>query len=247
MSSSLDDVKRQAEEEPFDLAWVELGPTRTRPAVLLFQGAGRRDTHGKGDWVVVRPWSSSPASRPTGAGRREDLGSVMIADRWGVTEAETLLRYGCDDLVHAPTLEAWRGVTVDAEPDTVWSRLRQVRLAPYSYDVIDNFGRRSPRERRDLPEPAVGDPFTCALGRDQGHIVAVEPGRQLTATIMGACMSYIVLPRGGQTRLVVKVVAHTQPWLAPALSLGDLVMARKQLLTLKALAEVDQASSTTGS
>ncbi len=163
----------------------------------------------------------------------------MIGDRWGVTDAETRRKYGCDDAVRGPTLEAWRGVTVDAAPATVWARLRQVRLAPYSYDLVDNLGRRSPRGLREVPEPVPGDPFTTAFGRDQGRVVAVDPGRELTATIMGAHLSYAVLPRNGATRLVLKVVARTPPWLAPALSVGDLVMARKQLLTLKALAEGD--------
>lgn len=167
----------------------------------------------------------------------------MVGDRWGVTKAETLQRYACDDFVPAPTLVAFRGVSVDARPDTVWRRLRQVRVAPYSYDLIDNLGRRSPRELRDLAEPAVGDPFTRALGSDQGRVVAVELGKHLTARILGAYMSYVVRPDGTQTRLVLKVVARTIPWLAPALSLGDLVMARKQLLTLKELAELDQAGT----
>jgi hypothetical protein len=163
----------------------------------------------------------------------------MIGDQWGVSDAEVRRRYGCDDLVIAPTLEAWRGVTVHADPATVWARLRQVRLAPYSYDLIDNLGRRSPRELADLDDPAPGDPFTRSLGRDQGRILAVDPGRELTATIMGAYMSYAVEPGERGTRLLLKVVARTRPWLAPALSLGDLVMARKQLLTLKDLAEQD--------
>ncbi|MDZ5663724.1 hypothetical protein SFC79_18255 [Nocardioides sp. S-58] len=163
----------------------------------------------------------------------------MIGDRWGVTEDEVRRRYGCDDIVHEPTLEAWRGVTVHADPAAVWARLRQVRLAPYSYDLVDNLGRRSPRELVDVPEPEVGDPFTRAGGRDQGRVVAVDPGRELTATIMGAHLSYGVLPAADGVRLVLKVVARTSRWLAPALSVGDLVMARKQLLTLKALAEAD--------
>lgn len=163
----------------------------------------------------------------------------MVGDRWGVSDAETHRHYPCDDLVRDPTLEAWRGVWVDADPATVWARLRQVRVAPYSYDVIDNLGRRSPAERRDLPEPRVGDPFTRAFGRDQGRVVSVEPGEHLTATIMGAHMSYVVVPAGERTRLLLKVVARTRPWLAPALSLGDLVMARKQLLRLGSLAEAD--------
>ena len=165
----------------------------------------------------------------------------MIGDRWGVTDGEVSRHYACDDLVQRPTLEAWRGVTVRAEAAQVWARVRQVRLAPYSYDLVDNLGRRSPRELRDLPEPVVGDPFTRALGRDQGSVVAVEPGRQLTARIMGAHMSYAVdaVPGTATARLVLKVAATTSTWLAPALSLGDLVMARRQLLNLKALAEDD--------
>ena len=163
----------------------------------------------------------------------------VIGDRWGVSGDEVARRYGCDDFVSDPTLEAWRGVTVRADASTVWARVRQVRLAPYSYDLVDNLGRRSPRELHDVAEPEPGDPFTTAFGRDQGRVVAVDPGRELTATIMGAHMSYVVLPRHDGTRLLLKVVARTRRWLAPALSLGDLVMARKQLLTLKALAERD--------
>jgi hypothetical protein len=164
----------------------------------------------------------------------------VIGDRWGVTDAEVHRLYGCDALVPAPTLEAWRGVTVHARAATVWARVRQVRLAPYSYDLADNLGRRSPRDRRDLPEPQAGDPFTRALGRDRGRVVAVDPGRELTATIMGAHLSYAVLPRDRDVRLVLKVVARTSRWLAPALSVGDLLMARKQLLTLKELSELDE-------
>ena len=164
----------------------------------------------------------------------------MIGDRWGVTQAEVERRYGCDARVADPTLEAWRGVTVHADPDTVWARVRQVRIAPYSYDLVDNLGRRSPRELRDVPEPVPGDPFTRAFGTDQGTVLAVDPGRELTARIMSAYMSYAVVPGVTGTRLLLKVAARTHRLVTPALSVGDLVMARKQLLTLKALAESDQ-------
>ena len=164
----------------------------------------------------------------------------VIGDRWGVRDDEVARRYGCDDVVRRPTLEAWRAVTVHADAATVWARVRQLRIAPYSYDLVDNLGRRSPPELRDVAEPVVGDPFTRALGRDQGRVVAVDPGRELTARIMGAHMSYAVLPQdAGTTRLVLKVVMGTSRWLAPAVSVGDLVMARRQLLNLKALAEAD--------
>lgn len=94
-----------------------------------------------------------------------------------------------------------------------------------------------------MPEPTPGDPFTRAFGIDQGEVLAVEPGRELTARIMSAYVSYAVVPQDAGTRLLLKVAARTHRILAPALSVGDLVMARKQLLTLKALAESDQGAS----
>lgn len=169
----------------------------------------------------------------------------MIGDRWGVTDDEVQRHYGCDAFVPEPTLEAWRGVTVHAGPEAVWARLRQVRIAPYSYDLIDNLGRRSPRELCDMPEPRPGDPFTRAFGLDQGRVLAVDAGRELTARIMGAHMSYVVAPQEATTRLLLKVSARTSRVVAPVLSVGDLVMARKQLLTLKALAEADERGRST--
>ncbi|MFE9916998.1 hypothetical protein ACFYPG_17800 [Micromonospora sp. NPDC005553] len=113
-----------------------------------------------------------------------------------------------------------------------------MRLAPYSYDWLDNLGRRSPCELQGLPEPHVGEAFTTAGGRKLGRIVSVDPGRQLTSTIMGAFMSYVLVPwERNTTRLLLKVVMQTPRWAAPGLSVGDLIMARRQLLNLKQLAE----------
>jgi hypothetical protein len=165
----------------------------------------------------------------------------MIGDRWGVTDAEISHRYPCDDLVVSPALQAWRGVRVEASAEAVWPWVAQVRLAPYSYDWIDNLGRRSPRELAGLPEPLAGERFTTAGGRKLGRIVSVDPGKQLTGTIMGAFMSYVLVPqKDGTTRLLLKVVMQTTRWAALGLSVGDLIMARRQLLNLKQLAERPQ-------
>ena len=75
-------------------------------------------------------------------------------------------------------------------------------------------------------------------GRQLGRIVSVDPGQQLTATIMGAFMSYVLVPQGRNvTRLLLKVVMRSPRWAVPGLSVGDLIMARRQLLNLKQLAE----------
>jgi hypothetical protein len=168
----------------------------------------------------------------------------VIGDRWGVTEAETQRPYPCDEFVSDPSLGAWRGVTVQAHPEQVWARVRQIRLAPYSYDWLDNRGRRSPQRLVGLPDPQVGDPFTTAAGRPMGRVLAVRPGEHLTAKIMGAAMSYVLVPEDQSTRLLLKAVARPSRPVAPLLCLGDLVMARRQLLNLARLAEGDPPAAT---
>jgi hypothetical protein len=165
----------------------------------------------------------------------------VIGDRWGVSDSEIARSYPCDEFLTSPTLQAWRGVGVEAPTEAVWPWVAQIRLAPYSYDWIDNRGRRSPRELKGLPEPEVGEPFTTAGGRQLGRIVSVDPGKQLTATIMGAFMCYLLVPQEHDTtRLLLKVTTRTSRWTALGLSVGDLIMARRQLLNLKQLAERHQ-------
>ena len=111
----------------------------------------------------------------------------------------------------------------------VWPWVVQIRLAPYSHDLLDNLGRRSPPDLRRVPEPIAGEPFTTAFGgRSLGRIVAVESGQHLTARIMGGFTSYVLAPTGEveRTRLLLKVVTPGGRLLAPLLSVGDLIMAR---------------------
>ncbi|MDT5087739.1 MAG: hypothetical protein QOG47_446 [Mycobacterium sp.] len=161
----------------------------------------------------------------------------MIGDRWNVSDDEVARSYPCDEFVAGPTLQAWRAVTVHTTPEMLWPWVVQIRLAPYSYDLIDNLGRRSPQRLMGLPDPVVGESFSTAAGRPFGRILAVEPTKHLTGEIMGACISYVLVSQGSSTRLLMKIVTATSRWLAPFLSIGDLVMARRQLLNLKMLAE----------
>ena len=162
----------------------------------------------------------------------------MIGDRWGVSDGETKRPYPCDEFVTAPAVRAWRAVSVAAPAEAVWPWVAQVRLAPYAYDWIDNRGRRSPQRLVGLPEPCAGERFTAVGGRDLGRIVSVDTGEQLTGFIMGAYMSYVLVPQDrDSTRLLLKVVMETSWLYALGLTLGDLIMARRQLLNLKHLAE----------
>ncbi len=63
---------------------------------------------------------------------------------WGVADHEIERGYPCDDHCPEPREAMYRGVSVTAPPSVVFRWLSQLRVAPYSYDWLDNFGRQSP-------------------------------------------------------------------------------------------------------
>jgi hypothetical protein len=169
-------------------------------------------------------------------------------NEWGSTPAERAAPYPCDGLIDGPDGVLFRAVDVDAPAEMVFRWLCQLRVAPYSYDWIDNLGRRSPRELIDgLDDLEVGDRVATIF-----QLVAFEPDRSLTiestTRLFGhVAGSYVVTPTGpDRSRLVVKLTFAAPRglygWIASRLlPAGDLVMMRKQLLTIKHLAERDRA------
>ncbi|QIK10531.1 hypothetical protein G7Z12_35150 [Streptomyces sp. ID38640] len=166
---------------------------------------------------------------------------------WGATGPEQEASYPCDRLMEAPAAGWTRAVDIAAPTGLVFRWLRQLTIAPYSYDWIDFRGRRSPHTLVEgLPELAPGQPFLVfeiASFETGRHITGVLPARRAERHGQMA-VSYTLRPLDGGCRLVVKVVAEAEGPLAHRLrrrllAWGDLVMMRKQLLTLKKLAERD--------
>ncbi|MEV6582782.1 hypothetical protein AB0M92_32010 [Streptomyces sp. NPDC051582] len=174
---------------------------------------------------------------------------------WGATKAERSASYPCDPLVAARS-EGWtRAVDVAAPPGLVFTWLRQLTIAPYSYDWVGFRGRKSPRVLLPaLPDLSLGQSFLvfeiAGFTTDE-HITGVLP-EALAARHGHMAVSYTVRPRGETgSRLVVKVVAETGATASRRLrrrllAWGDLVMMRKQLLTLKKLSEGSAASAAAG-
>ena len=70
----------------------------------------------------------------------------MLFETWGANDDEVRGAVVGDDLVPSARLTATRAITIDAPPSAVFPWLRQMgfgRAGWYSYDWIDNLGRRS--------------------------------------------------------------------------------------------------------
>jgi hypothetical protein len=168
---------------------------------------------------------------------------------WGATAREHERRYPADHVVEGAAVRVTRAVTVNARAPLVYRWVCQLTRAPYSYDLVDNRGRRSPRELTPGAEAIRVGQHLLGLF----EVIDVRPGEQLTVRGMARAtrlfgplgMTYAVERRSDvESRLVCRVVAGT-PTLAARLrgvllEWGDLVMVRKQLLTWKELAERDQ-------
>jgi hypothetical protein len=159
---------------------------------------------------------------------------------WGSTADERAAAYPCDArLSGGETL--FRAVDVDAPCGLVFAWICQLRAAPYSYDWLDNVGRTSPRARDAANERlGAGHRFMMIF-----RLVDFRPGEHVTLEWGGipglgrGAMTYAVRARPAGSRIVVKIVYAFAAWspLRLILPAGDLVMMRKQLLTLKRLAE----------
>jgi hypothetical protein len=168
---------------------------------------------------------------------------ARIAREYGSRPDERKLAFECDALLPEAPVVLYRAVGIDAPPAVVFRWLCQLRAAPYSYDLLDNFGRRSPRELTPgLDELEVGQRFMtifrlAGFTRDRQITLLCEDSR-----LFGdVAVTYLIVPRAGDCRLVVKVLGGgrgvLRALMRPVLPYGDVVMMRKQLLTLKRLAE----------
>jgi hypothetical protein len=152
---------------------------------------------------------------------------------WGVRPSERTAALPCDALYPRAGVQADRAISIAASPPIVFSWLCQLRAAPYSYDILDNLGRRSPRERNpELVRLQVGQRFMTMFA-----LQSFVDGEQITLRSKGVAVTYAVQPEGAGSRLHARVLFGGPRLFARLLALGDLVMMRKQLLTLKSLAE----------
>ena len=170
---------------------------------------------------------------------------LTAIDTWGSSPRERAASYPCDELIEPPHHALFRAIDIEAPAPLVFRWLCQMRVAPYSYDLIDNFGRPSPsRLIEGLDALEVGQRFMIF------RLASFEPGRSITLDSTTpwfghVAITYDVRDVGPATsRLVAKVlfVAPRNPYgfvMQRILPAGDLLMMRKQLMNFRNLAERD--------
>jgi hypothetical protein len=174
---------------------------------------------------------------------------VSSAAVWGATSAERADAYPCDDLGFAHDDTFFRAIDVAAPPALTFRWLCQLRAAPYSYDWLDNFGRRSPPQLiSGLEQLAVGQRIMIVfrlVAFSFGTSLTVESQSRIGDALMGRVAgSYVVRAMPGGSRLIAKVLVKypSGPYgraLRTVMPHADLFMFRKQLLTLRRYAERD--------
>ena len=167
----------------------------------------------------------------------------LLVTEWHSTPQERMAAWPCDHVLSDADAALFRAVDVRAPVAVVFRWLCQLRVAPYSYDLIDNLGRRSPRALTPgLDDLAIGQRVMTIfelVGFDRDNHITMRSTRALFGDV---AVTYRVRTAGGGTRLTVKLlVRHRRDPLGIVMSkvlpVGDLVMMRKQLRTIAALAQ----------
>lgn len=171
----------------------------------------------------------------------------MFLEGWGATDDEVNGSVVGDDLLPDARLVATRAITIAASPHEVFPWLKQMgfgRAGWYSYDLLDNLGRRS--ATRIYPEwqhlmagdhvPGGPTSFEAAVVSEPRALV-LRLGDGTPSRRVNFLLAYDLRDHPAGTRLVTRVRARVD---GPGgrlverfvLGPGDGIMVRRQLLNL---------------
>ena len=149
---------------------------------------------------------------------------IKYENVWRVYEEELKLSFPCDRFMERRDAIYYRGITINTAPEVIFRWLCQLRIAPYSYDWIDNFGVKSPNTLTSgMDELLLGQRLMRSF-----RLVDFEQDRHLTilmkrdtpksessieyilSRLFGdIAISYLILPKTSDScRLLVKVIVR---------------------------------------
>lgn len=172
----------------------------------------------------------------------------MLFHNWGSTPEEVNSPVIGDELCTTARVIATRSITLSAPPTEVFPWIQQMgfgRAGWYSYDIIDNLGRKSatkilPQWQNIQSGDAIpGGPISfeaAIVDAPHSFVLRVET-KKIPRQRMCFTLAYELRPEGTGTRLVTRMRARLNipgGFLFERLFLGpgDGIMLRKQLLTM---------------
>ena len=173
---------------------------------------------------------------------------IVFPLNWQATDTDMQRPYPVDNYEQATEAVYWRAIDIQAPVANVYRWLCQLQVAPYSYDWLDNGGRKSPEKLTPGAEQLkVGQAIMTIF-----QLVEFVPNEHLTLRMLDprrvklfgdVLITYAVFEKSArESRLVVKIrVSYPKSVLGFAmrclLPWGDLFMMHKQFLTFRRLAE----------
>jgi uncharacterized protein YndB with AHSA1/START domain len=178
-----------------------------------------------------------------------------VSQHWNASVDEIASVMPGDELIDAPQLNATRSITIAAPPEYVFPWIRQMgfgRAGWYSYDLIDNLGRRSATrihpewQNVNSGDRVPGGPIDfTAVTVDEPRVIVLALGQPNAGSARVAfTLAYRLdsIDDTSATRLVTRVRSRID---LPAgrlvarylLGPGDGIMLRKQLANLRRRAE----------
>ena len=173
----------------------------------------------------------------------------MIFQYWGATAEEINSSVVGDDLCSDATVVATRSITIGAAPQEVFPWIRQMgfgRGGWYSYDWLDNLGRKSATTIHDewqsveagdkIPSGPIS--FTAAIVDAPRHFVLEIQSLGKKSPKLHFTLAYELRDNPQGTRLVTRMRSRINLPLGSLfekliLAPGDGIMLRRQLLNIK--------------
>ena len=173
----------------------------------------------------------------------------MIFQYWGATAEEINSTVVGDDLCSDATVVATRSITIGAAPQEVFPWIRQMgfgRAGWYSYDWLDNLGRKSATTIHDewqsveagdkIPSGPIS--FTAAIVDAPRHFVLEIQSLGKKSPKLHFTLAYELRDNPQGTRLVTRMRSRINLPLGSLfekliLGPGDGIMLRRQLLNIK--------------
>jgi hypothetical protein len=171
--------------------------------------------------------------------------------RWGATDEEIALNMPGDEIIRRPTFNVTRAITVKARPEEIWPWIVQIgfgRAGFYSYDLLDNLGRRSAEriipELQDL-EVGTWIPMSGKVTEETAfRVKAFEPNQWMLWEKAASTWAWKLRPLDEKTtRLIIRLKCRYRWSKATILTdlllmeIADFPMMRKLMLGIRERAE----------